>query len=151
MEASHERVTPVCVRDDDVMPVGVEGGVVSATTLDTVTVTVDVLVLPAASLAVAVRVWEPLDTPTVFHVPEYGETVSSEPRFTPSSLNWTPTTATLSLAVADMAVEPDTVEALVGAVMETVGRVVSTDDWVVAEAEDDWVELFPAASYADTV
>jgi hypothetical protein len=123
-------------------------------TLLTVTVTVDVLVFPAASLAVAVRVWEPLDTDVVFQVPEYGETVSSEPRFTPSSLNWTPETPILSLAVADMeTLEPDTVEPLDGAVMETDGRVVSATGAadVVTGRAVDWDDVLPAASYAATV
>lgn len=127
--ASHERVTPVWVRDDEVMPVGVLGAVVSATTLFTVTdIELDVAVLPAASLAVAVTVCVPLETPTVFHEPEYGATVSSLPRLTPSSLNWTPATPTLSEAEALRETEPLTVEPLDGEVTETEGAVVSGVD-----------------------
>ena len=60
------------------------------------------------------------------HARVYGETVSSAPRFTPSSLNCTPTTPTLSLAVALTAtVAPDTVDPPAGAVIATVGGVVS--------------------------
>ena len=152
VEASHERVTPVCVRDDGVIPVGVDGGVVSAMELDTVTVMLlDVVVFPAASLATAVSVWEPLDTPTVFHEPEYGATVSSVPRLAPSSLNWTPATPTLSEANATRETEPWMVEPVIGFVMEIFGAVKSVDTCVVAPAEVDWLELFPAASYAATV
>jgi len=56
---------------------------------------------------------------------EYGEEVSSAPKFVPSSLNCTPTTPMLSEAVAVTEIVPDWVEELVGAVMETVGNVVS--------------------------
>ena len=62
----------------------------------------------------------------VFQVYEYGEVVSSEPRFAPSSLNWTPATNTLSVAVADIDTgEPETVCPEVGAVILTEGGVVS--------------------------
>jgi hypothetical protein len=82
---------------------------------------------------------------------EYGEDVSSEPRLAPSSLNWTLATPALSEAVAETVTEePETVEPEVGEVIETVGGVVSPAG-VVAEAEEDWLELFPAASYAETV
>jgi hypothetical protein len=96
------------------------GGV---TTLFTVTVMVaEVVVFPAASLATAVRVWAALELLVVFQTLLNGETVSSAPRLTPSSLNWTPTTPTLSAAVAEMVVAaPDTVALLAGAVTDTVG------------------------------
>ena len=59
------------------------GGVVS---LLTVTVTGEEVVrFPAASRAMAVRVCEPLEAVVVFHGMEYGDTVSSAPRFAPSS------------------------------------------------------------------
>jgi hypothetical protein len=120
--------------------------------LDTVTVTLDdVLVFPAASLATAVSVWLALVTPMVFHVPEYGEVVNSEPRLAPSSLNWTPATPTLSEAVADMVTELETVEPLVGRVMETVGAVMSAEAVVVTGRADDGDDVLPAASYAATV
>ena len=54
---------------------------------ETVTVIVEVALLFAASLAVAARVWEPLDAVVVFQVIEYGEVVSSVLRFTPFNLN----------------------------------------------------------------
>ncbi|OGZ56481.1 MAG: hypothetical protein A3H64_01020 [Candidatus Ryanbacteria bacterium RIFCSPLOWO2_02_FULL_45_11c] len=99
------------------------GGVV----LFTITATPeDVVIFPAASRAVAVNVCDPFDAVVLFHVIEYGEVVSSAPRFAPSSLNCTPATPTLSLALAEIITEvPDTVEPDVGAVMDTIGAVVS--------------------------
>src|SRR2546427_11764833 len=74
----------------------------SGCALSTVTLTALAgAVLPAASRATAVRLWEPLATRVVFHEREYGAAVTSAPRFAPSSLNWTPTTSTLSVAVAE--------------------------------------------------
>src|SRR3989344_1056209 len=91
-----------------------------------VTVTpVEVAEFPATSLAVAVRMWKPLVAVVVSQETEYGEAVSSVPRFAPSSLNWTPVTPTLSVAVADTVATPETVAPDVGAERETVGNVVS--------------------------
>ena len=56
---------------------------------------------------------------------EYGAVVSSDPMFAPSTLNCTPATATLSEALAETVTLPDTVAPLAGAVMTTVGAVVS--------------------------
>src|SRR5437899_2282552 len=70
------------------------GGVVS---FDTVTVTeADVVVLLAASRATALRVWVPSAAVVVSHGTEYGDVVSSAPRFPPSTWNWTPKTPPLS-------------------------------------------------------
>ena len=88
----------------------------------------------------------------VFQEMEYGDEVFSLPRFDPSSMNWTPTTPMLSEALAETVIVPETVAPDEGAVRETVGRVVSgADARVVADADVDWAEVFPAASYADTV
>src|SRR5439155_10339763 len=91
----------------------------------TVTVTAaEVVRLPAASRATAVSVWLPLVTVVVSHVFVYGPAVSSVPRLAPSTLNCTPTTPTLSLAVAEtVTAVPDTVAPVAGAVIETVGGV----------------------------
>ena len=98
-------------------------GVVFKTVTETA---LDVVALVAASRATAVRVCEGLVAVVVFHRMEYGDVVSSVPRFAPSSLNWTPTTPMLSLAVAEsVVVEPETVAPEVGAVSATVGEVVS--------------------------
>src|SRR5205809_3067097 len=94
--------------------------------LSTVTLTAAVVaVLPAASRATAIRLWEPPATSVVFHEREYGTVVSSAPRLTPSSLNCTPTTPTLSVALAETVTVPATVEPAAGAVMDTVGGMVS--------------------------
>ena len=103
------------------------GGVVSATGLFTVTVRVaEVVTLPAASRATALSVCAPLLAVVVFQVIEYGATVSSAPRLTPSTRNCTPATPMLSAAVAAMVMVPVTVPAA-GAVSATVGGVVSVD------------------------
>ena len=92
----------------------------------TVTVTAaDVLTLPAASRATAVSEWLPLGTPVVFHETEYGALVPSAPRLPPSSLNCRPATPTLSLALAAMVTVLETVAPFAGAVIATVGGVVS--------------------------
>src|ERR1035437_10722538 len=51
----------------------------------------------------------------------YGAVVTGEPKFTPSSMNWTLAIPALEFAVADTVVEPETVWFAVGAVIETVG------------------------------
>ncbi len=128
------------------------GGVVSAAWLLTVTET-DVLVveLPAASRATAVSVCAPLATEAVFHETEYGEAVSSAPRLAPSSLNCTPTTPTLSEAFAVTLSVDETVCPAEGAVIETVGLVVSAT-WLLTVTETDVLVVeFPAASRATAV
>src|SRR5712691_11911978 len=100
------------------------GGIVS--TLETVTPTpAEVAVLPAASRATAVKLWGPLDAKVVFQEIAKGAEVSSAPRLPPSSLNWTPTTPTLSEALAETVMVPETVNPGAGAVRATVGGVVS--------------------------
>src|SRR5439155_9063908 len=82
--------------------------------------------LPAASRATALSVCVPFATVVVFHVTLYGAPVSSVPRLAPSSLNCTPATPTLSVALAETVTdEPDTVALFAGALKETVGGVVS--------------------------
>ena len=51
--------------------------------------------------------------------------MSSAPSAAPSSRNCTPTTPTLSLAVAETVTVPETVAPLAGAVIDTVGGVTS--------------------------
>src|SRR5258708_5028019 len=67
----------------------------------------------------------PLPVVVVFQETEYGAVVSSAPRLEPSSLNCTPTTPTLSEALAVTLVVPETVAPEAGAVMLTEGGVVS--------------------------
>ena len=85
----------------------------------------------------------------VFQAIEYGLAVSAAPRLAPSSWNCTPTTATLSEAVADtVTAVPDTVAPSAGAVIATVGGATSlftvTDTGVA-------VVVLPAASRATAV
>ncbi len=110
----------------DGLLITIGGGGVSPPPPPTVTVTgADVVELPAASRATAVSVCVPAVAVVVFHDTEYGAVVSSAPRFAPSSLNCTPTTPTLSLAVALTVTVPETVEPPVGLVTATLGGVVS--------------------------
>src|SRR5882672_6841923 len=130
------------------------GGVVSGGgPLDTITVTAaEVVRFPAASRATAVRVCWPLLDPVVLTEIAYGAVVSSAPRAVPSEKNCTPATPTLSEALADTAIVPETVAPLAGAVMLTAGGVVSgggpLDTITVTAAE---VVRFPAASRATAV
>src|SRR5437870_2355515 len=85
----------------------------------------EVAVFPAASRATAVSVCAALEAPVVFHERVYGAAVTSVPRLAPSSLNWTPTTPTLSVALAEAVTVPATVTPAAGAVRATVGGVTS--------------------------
>ena len=124
------------------------GGVVSAATLFTVTLTaVDVVTLPATSRATALSVCTPLLAVVLFQAIEYGAVVSSTPRLTPSSLNCTPATAMLSAAVAVRLTVPVTVPAA-GAVSETVGGVVSATTLFTVTLMAVEVVTLPAASRA---
>src|SRR5207253_3058431 len=104
---------------------GVESVDPPATLLTVTVIAPDVVVLPAASRATAVSVCVPLVAIVVSHTAVNGEAVSSAPRLAPSSLNCTPTTPMLSVAVAVTVTPPETVEPLEGAVIDTVGGVVS--------------------------
>src|SRR5256885_1204926 len=86
------------------------GGAVSAT----VTLTAALAVWPAASRATALTLWAPRAASVVSHDTEYGAAVTSAPKFVPSTLNCTPTTPTLSVAVAEMVTVPDTLAAGAG-------------------------------------
>ena len=68
----------------------------------------------------------------------------------PSSLNCTALTATLSVALAETVIVPLTVAPFAGAVMLTIGGVVSPPN-VVAVTGDVRVEWLPAASCAAIV
>src|ERR687895_253881 len=95
---------------------------VVAAVFDTVTVTaLEVVVLPAASRAIAVIVCDPLAAEPVSHGAAYGADVSSAPTLTPSTRNWTPTTPTLSDAAALSVTVSETVTPDEGAVTDTVG------------------------------
>ena len=90
--------------------------------LKTVTVTGwDVQRMPSTSRATAFSVCDPLLALVVFHGIEYGAAVSSAPRLTPSSWNWTPATvrAPMMLTLALTVMVPETVDPEVGEVMVT--------------------------------
>src|SRR5262245_6263520 len=82
----------------------------------------DAVVFPAASLAMAVSVCDPLDALELFQLTVYGAARSSAPSGAPSSMNCTPATPTLSEAVALTAIVPDTTPAG-GDEMLTVGAI----------------------------
>src|SRR6059036_1204799 len=67
------------------------GGIAS---FATVTVTLAVCGLPAASRAVAVSTWVPFRAVALSHGTAYGSAIRSAPKSAPSSLNCTPTTPT---------------------------------------------------------
>ncbi len=76
--------------------------------------------------------------------------MSRTPRFAPSSWNCTLATPTLSLAFAVTETVPLTVAPLAGAVIETVGGVVSAM-LLTFTATPALVVVFPAASLATAV
>src|SRR5205823_5701444 len=84
----------------------------------------------------------------VFHATAYGGVVSSAPSDTPSSLNCTPTTPVVSVAVAVTETVPLTTPPAAGAVTETAGGTVSLNTVTVTAAE---VAVLPAASRATAV
>src|SRR5438552_966256 len=123
---------------------GVKPVIVGAFTTVTLTAA-EVAVLPAASRAKAVRVCAPALAVVVSQETEDGAAVSSAPKLAPSSLNCTPTTPTLSVALAETVTVPVTVAPAAGAVMETAGEVVSGGAAVVKVKSTDVARL-PAAS-----
>src|SRR5438132_11366275 len=101
------------------------GGVTSP--LLTVTLTpADTVELPAASRATAVSVCGPLTAAVVVQRIEYGGPGTSVPSAASSSLNCTPTTPTLSGALAETATTAVTACPARGAVIDTAGTTVSS-------------------------
>src|SRR3954468_5390231 len=97
-------------------------GSVGGAELSTRTVTVvDVVAFPAASPAIAVRACVPFVGEAVSQGVEYGATVSAAPRLDPSSWNCTLVTRTLSSAIPDTAIEPETTESRLRASIEAGG------------------------------
>src|SRR5207245_11801146 len=111
----------------------------------------EVTVPAAASRATAVKLCRPLPAVVVFQETEYGATVTSAPRFVPSSLNCTPTTPTLSVALAETVTAPDTEALAAGAVIDTAGGVVSGTGLFTVTLTAAEVALLPAASRAAAV
>ena len=84
-----------------------------------------VALFPAVSTTTAVRLCLPFTNVVVFNDCEYGAAATAVPRFVPSTWNCTLATPTLSLALAETVTVPATVAPLAGAVIDTVGGVVS--------------------------
>jgi hypothetical protein len=126
------------------------GGVVSGVPLFTVTVTAALVVLLfEVSLAIACNVCEPFAVFVESHDIVYGEAVSKTPTFTPSNWNCTLATATLSVAFADTTTAvPETVAALAGAVIDTVGGIVSGAPLFTVTATAALVVLLLDVSFA---
>src|SRR2546426_862614 len=99
----------------------------------------------------AVKLCAPLLAVAVFQDTVYGDDVSSPPKLAPSSLNCTPTTPTLSEAVAATLTMPETVAPPAGLVIETAGGVLSVGEGVVPLTIEEYEERFPAASVALTL
>ena len=87
----------------------------------------------------------------VFNDVEYGATVTSAPKFAPSNWNWTPTTPTLSEAIADTAIVAETVEPSAGFVRETAGGTVSGAALLTVKETGEDAAWLPAASRAAAV
>jgi len=84
----------------------------------------------------------------VFHETEYGAAVTSAPALSPSSRNCTPTTPTLSEALAVTLIVPATMVPEAGEVMLTVGGVVSLNTVTVTGSD---VHSMPSESLATAV
>src|SRR6266581_8293421 len=93
---------------------------------------------PPIQLTVAASVCEPFATLVVSRATEYGAAVSSAPSAAPSNRNWTPATPTLSEASALTLIVPDTVAPFAGAVIDTVGGVLSLNTVTLTELEVYW-------------
>ena len=109
----------------------------------------DCAVLFDVSVAVAVKLCPPLITVVVSQTKEYtagfGAAETPAPMLLPSNANWTPPTATLSVAFAEIVTLPDRVAPLNGTTIDTTGGVMSGVS-VVAAAGADCGEVLPAAS-----
>ena len=141
-----DQLRSICVDETTVAfrPAGTVGAVMSATELLTVTETAaEVVQFPAASEAVALMLCDPLASVLVSSVAVYGAAAIPAPRVAPSTLNCTDLTPTLSEAEAVNAMLPETVCPAVGALMETVGAVVSATALLTVTATAAEVVLFP--------
>ena len=127
---SYARTSPVGSRMAFTATMGQEKGAphwptrsgVPATTVTETGALVAVLLL--ASRATAVRTWFP-ELPTVSQTTENGEFNASAPSGWPSTKNCTPATPTLSEALAYTETRPNTEAPATGALIATVGGVVS--------------------------
>jgi hypothetical protein len=112
----------------------------------------DVVTLPAASRARAASVCTPFDTFVVDQGSVNGAAANSGPSGAPLSRNCTPATPTSSDAVADtVTAGPSTLLSGAGAVIVTVGKVVSVTLLVTVTATLADVIVLPARSRATAV
>src|SRR5205814_73680 len=102
------------------------GDVVSAALLTVRVMPLEVAAFPAKSVTLADKTWEPLATVWVFHVREYGLVKIGDPSGIPSRRNWTFPTITLSTAVAEIVVVPETAPSVLGLGKDAVGTVLSS-------------------------
>ena len=114
----------------------------------TVIETVEYIEFPAASRATALRVWGPLEIFAVFSVVEYGALKSSDFKAIPSSSKRTPITPTLSEAFAEIVMVLETTAPSLGAVMDTVGGIVSPPLLFTVTEMVEEEAVLPAASRA---
>jgi hypothetical protein len=115
----------------------------------TVTVTTALMVLfPAASRAIAPSLCAPLLAFVVSHEYAYGADASKPPALIPSTWNCTLATPTLSAAFAETLTVPETLAPAAGALIDTVGGVVSADVLLIVTVTAALVVLFPAPSFA---
>src|ERR1051326_5725974 len=105
---------------------------------DTVTtVSADLVVLPAPSRATAVSVCDPSATVVESQLIAYGTATSSAASGAPSTKNCTPTTSTLSDALARIVAMPFTDAPAIGALTATLGGVVSGGAPVTSNASTE--------------
>ena len=124
------------------------GGVVSE--LLTVTFTPAlVAVVPEVLFATAVSVWLPFEADVVFHEKLYGDVVSAEPTFAPSSCSCTLAMPSLSEAVALTVIVAFTVALLDGELIDTVGGMLL--ELLTVTFTPVLVVLLPAESLATAV
>jgi hypothetical protein len=111
----------------------------------------DDVVLPAASRAIAVKVYCPGATPVVSQDTEKEFVVSSAPRFVPLSWNCTPTTPILSVAVAVIVTGSERVVPEAGEVRDMDGGVMSREESTIylLTSSDGGLSL-PLVSWAVT-
>ena len=101
--------------------------------------------LPAASRARAVKVCAPFATVRVSHAKAYGAAASSTPVFTPSTRNCTPTTPTLSIALAVTFTMSLTCALAAGEVIAALGATVSPATPATGAFMSAWISVCDSA------
>lgn len=138
---------PMATNGSGVVQLETAGGGVELLLLTKTVRAADVVTLPAASRAIALRVCAPLTAPAVFQLMAYDAVVSGLPRLTPLSVNCTDAIPTLSEADAEIVTTPLTAAPLDGDVRLTDGATVSATELLTVTVRDD-VLVLPDASRA---